>query len=197
MIKKYIGIHLSGIIFMVLVVVGAGMLIWRSGEGSTNMTVSETKLSEIKEMVKLCSLEVRDDVAIKDSINGKWIFAKNTINGYIRFDLEKLDYQLRNDSLFIFLPPAEIDVYESSSPNSYEVIDTWDNTLFGLRKMTSDEETAIKKRMADSYKASFYEKGYVRRARESAVNTLSRMLGMMDGNITVVDLKPDGYGWHR
>lgn len=76
MIKKYIGIHLSGIIFMVLVVVGAGMLIWRSGEGSTNMTVSETKLSEIKEMVKLCSLEVRDDVPIKDSINGKWIFAK-------------------------------------------------------------------------------------------------------------------------
>ena len=138
MIKKYIGIHLSGIIFMVLVVVGAGMLIWRSGEGSTNMTVSETKLSEIKEMVKLCSLEVRDDVAIKDSINGKWIFAKNTINGYIRFDLEKLDYQLRNDSVFIFLPPEEIEVYESSSPNSYEVIDTWDNTLFVLRKMTSD-----------------------------------------------------------
>lgn len=197
MIKKYIGIHLSGIIFLVLVVVGAGMLIWRSGEGSTNMTVSETKLSEIKEMVKLCSLEVRDDVAIKDSIDGKWIFAKNTINGYIRFDLEKLDYQLRNDSVFIFLPPEEIEVYESSSPNSYEVIDTWDNTLFGLRKMTSDEETAIKKRMADSYKASFYEKGYVRRARESAVNTLNRMLGMMDGNITVVDLKPDGYGWHR
>ncbi len=197
MIKKYIGIHLSGIIFLVLVVVGAGMLIWRSGEGSTNMTVSETKLSEIKEMVKLCSLEVRDDVAIKDSINGKWIFAKNTINGYIRFDLEKLDYQLRNDSVFIFLPPEEIEVYESSSPNSYEVIDTWDNTLFGLRKMTSEEETAIKKRMADSYKASFYEKGYVRRARESAVNTLNRMLGMMDGNITVVDLKPDGYGWHR
>ena len=45
MIKKYIGIHLSGIIFMVLVVVGAGMLIWRSGEGSTNMTaVSYTHL---------------------------------------------------------------------------------------------------------------------------------------------------------
>ena len=189
--------HLSGIIFLALIVVGAGMLIWRSGEGSTNMTVSETKLSEIKEMVKLCSLEVRDDVAIKDSINGKWIFAKNTINGYIRFDLEKIDYQLRNDSVFIFLPPEEIEVYESSSPNSYEVIDTWDNTLFGLRKMTSDEETAIKERMADRYKASFYEKGYVRRARESAVNTLSRMLRMMDGNITVVDLKPEGYGWHR
>ena len=76
MIKKYIGIHLSGIIFMVLVVVGAGMLIWRSGEGSTNMTVSETKLSEIKEMVKLCSLEVRDDVAIKDSINGNGFLPK-------------------------------------------------------------------------------------------------------------------------
>lgn len=197
MIKKYIGLHLSGIIFAALVVVGGGMLIWRSGEGSTSMTVSETKLSEIKEMVKLCSLEVRDDVAIKDSINGKWIFAKNTVNGYIRFDLEKLDYQMRNDSVFVFLPPEEIEVYESSAPNSYEVIDTWDNTVFGLRKMTAAEETAIKTRMADRYKASFYEKGYVRRARESAVNTLGRMLGMMDGNITVVDLKPEGYGWHR
>ena len=190
MIKRYIALLLT----LIVILAAAAIILWRNSQASTNMSISETKLSEIKDMVKLCSLEVRDDIAIRDSINGKWIFAKNTVNGYVRFDLEKLDYQTRNDSIVIFLPPEEIEVYESSRDNSYEVIDTWNQSLLDLRNLTAAEETAIKKRVADRYKASFYEKGYVCRARSSAVATLSTLLSRMDdGKITVVDLYPDGY----
>lgn len=194
MFKKFIGMHLAGIVMLAASIACVGLLLWRSTSASTNMSFSETKLSEIKEMVKLCSLEVRDDIAFKDSINGKWIFAKSTVNGYIRFDLERLDYQLRNDSVFVILPPEEIDIYESTSDNAYEVIDTWDSSLLGLRKLTAAEENAIKKRMAAHYKKSFYSKGYVKRARASAISTLSRLFSKMDPNITVIDLRPDGYG---
>ncbi|MCM1076930.1 MAG: DUF4230 domain-containing protein [Bacteroides sp.] len=194
MVKKYIGQQLTILLLLIIVLAGAGVLIWRSGVGSTNTSISETKLSEIKEMMKLCTMEIRDDVAIKDSINGKWIFAKNTVNGYIRFDLEELDYQLRNDSVFIILPPEEIEIYESDNDKAYEVIDTWNSSPFDLRKITAAEETAIKQRMAEQYKSSFYDKGYVRRARTSAVATLSRLLSMMDDNITIIDPHPDGYG---
>lgn len=190
MIKRYIALLLT----LIVILAAAAIILWRNSQASTNMSISETKLSEIKDMVKLCSLEVRDDIAIRDSINGKWIFAKNTVNGYVRFDLEKLDYQTRNDSIVIFLPPEEIEVYESSRDNSYEVIDTWNQSLLDLRNLTAAEETAIKKRVADRYKASFYEKGYISRARSSAVATLSTLLSRMDdGKITVVDLYPDGY----
>lgn len=190
MLKRYIALLMT----LIVILAAAAIILWRSSQASTNMSISETKLSEIKDMVKLCSLEVRDDIAIRDSINGKWIFAKNTVNGYVRFDLEKLDYQTRNDSIVIFLPPEEIEVYESSRDNSYEVIDTWNQSLLDLRNLTAAEETAIKKRVADRYKASFYEKGYVSRARSSAVATLSTLLSRMDdGKITVVDLYPDGY----
>lgn len=190
MIKRYIALLLT----LIVILAAAAIILWRNSQASTNMSISETKLSEIKDMVKLCSLEVRDDIAIRDSINGKWIFAKNTVNGYVRFDLEKLDYQTRNDSIVIFLPPEEIEVYESSRDNSYEVIDTWNQSLLDLRNLTAAEETAIKKRVADRYKASFYEKGYISRARSSAVATLSTLLSQMDdGKITVVDLYPDGY----
>lgn len=190
MIKRYIALLLT----LIVILAAAAIILWRNSQASTNMSISETKLSEIKDMVKLCSLEVRDDIAIRDSINGKWIFAKNTVNGYVRFDLEKLDYQTRNDSIVIFLPPEEIEVYESSRDNSYEVIDTWNQSLLDMRNLTAAEETAIKKRVADRYKASFYEKGYVSRARSSAVATLSTLLSRMDdGKITVVDLYPDGY----
>ncbi len=190
MLKRYIALLLT----LIVILAAGAIILWRSSQASTNMSISETKLSEIKDMVKLCSLEVRDDIAIRDSINGKWIFAKNTVNGYVRFDLEKLDYQTRNDSIVIFLPPEEIEVYESSRDNSYEVIDTWNQSLLDLRNLTAAEETAIKKRVADRYKASFYEKGYVSRARSSAVATLSTLLSRMDdGKITVVDLYPDGY----
>lgn len=190
MLKRYIALLLT----LIVILAAAAIILWRNSQASTNMSISETKLSEIKDMVKLCSLEVRDDIAIRDSINGKWIFAKNTVNGYVRFDLEKLDYQTRNDSIVIFLPPEEIEVYESSRDNSYEVIDTWNQSLLDMRNLTAAEETAIKKRVADRYKASFYEKGYVSRARSSAVATLSTLLSRMDdGKITVVDLYPDGY----
>lgn len=190
MLKRYIALLLT----LIVILAAAAIILWRSSQASTNMSISETKLSEIKDMVKHCSLEVRDDIAIRDSINGKWIFAKNTVNGYVRFDLEKLDYQTRNDSIVIFLPPEEIEVYESSRDNSYEVIDTWNQSLLDLRNLTAAEETAIKKRVADRYKASFYEKGYISRARSSAVATLSTLLSRMDdGKITVVDLYPDGY----
>ena len=190
MLKRYI----APLLTLIVILAAAAIILWRNSQASTNMSISETKLSEIKDMVKLCSLEVRDDIAIRDSINGKWIFAKNTVNGYVRFDLEKLDYQTRNDSIVIFLPPEEIEVYESSRDNSYEVIDTWNQSLLDLRNLTAAEETAIKKRVADRYKASFYEKGYVSRARSSAVATLSTLLSRMDdGKITVVDLYPDGY----
>lgn len=190
MLKRYIALLMT----LIVILAAAAIILWRNSQASTNMSISETKLSEIKDMVKLCSLEVRDDIAIRDSINGKWIFAKNTVNGYVRFDLEKLDYQTRNDSIVIFLPPEEIEVYESSRDNSYEVIDTWNQSLLDLRNLTAAEETAIKKRVADRYKASFYEKGYVSRARSSAVATLSTLLSRMDdGKITVVDLYPDGY----
>lgn len=194
MFKKLIGLHLANFAMLIAAIVCFGLLLWRSTTGSTNMTISETKLSEIKEMVKLCSLEVRDDIAMKDSINGKWIFAKSTVNGYIRFDLERLDYQLRNDSIFIILPPEEIEVYEATTDNAYEVIDTWDSTLLGMRKISAAEENAIKKRMAARYRQSFYDKGYVARARASAVTTLTRLLSKMEPNITVIDLRPEGYG---
>lgn len=187
MIKKYFSLYVTGIILIVVLALGGGLYLWRTSTESTNMAISETKLSEIKDMLKLCTMEVRDDVAIKDSINGKWIFAKATVNGYIRFDLEKLDYQVKNDSVVIILPPEEIEIYESSANNSYEVIDTWNASMLDLRRMTAAEETAIKKRMARKYKASFYDKGYVKRARASAVETLSRLLSIIDPKITVID----------
>ena len=187
MIKKYFSLYVTGIILIVVLALGGGLYLWRSRTESTNMAISETKLSEIKDMLKLCTMEVRDDVAIKDSINGKWIFAKATVNGYIRFDLEKLDYQVKNDSVVIILPPEEIEIYESSANNSYEVIDTWNASMLDLRRMTAAEETAIKKRMARKYKASFYDKGYVKRARASAVEPLSRLLSIIDPKITVID----------
>ena len=187
MIKKYFSLYVTGIILIVVLALGGGLFLWRSSTESTNMAISETKLSEIKDMLKLCTMEVRDDVAIKDSINGKWIFAKATVNGYIRFDLEKLDYQVKNDSVVIILPPEEIEIYESRANNSYEVIDTWNASMLDLRRMTAAEETAIKKRMARKYKASFYDKGYVKRARASAVETLSRLLSIIDPKITVID----------
>ena len=153
----------------------------------TKPEFDEARLDEVREMVKLCSMKICDEVAIKDSINGKWIFAKAKVNSYIRFDIEQLDYEVRNDTIFMKLPPEEVEIYESTEPGAYQVFDTWDNSLLSRRKMTATEENILKRRMADRYRSAIYQKGYVKRARGSAITTLQTLFGHLKQPIVIID----------
>ena len=57
-----------------------------------------------------------DEVALKDSINGKWLFARCRLNGRVGFDLEKLEFREKGDTLVVVLPPETVEIRESVSP---------------------------------------------------------------------------------
>ncbi len=161
--------------------VAAGVALWHGHRTGSTAKVGEAQINDIRDMVKLCTLEIVDEVALKDSINGKWLFAKSRITGRVGFDLERLEFKQRGDTLVVVLPPETVEVRESTATGSYEVIDSWDDTLLGLGKMTSREDEAM-----------VYSRGYVRRARVSAVATLTGLLSLMPFPVEVTDPWPEG-----
>lgn len=155
-------------------------------------TVKEARISEIREMVRLCSLEIMDDVALKDSVNGKWLFARCRLEGRVSFDLEKLEFGSRGDTTVVILPPEIVDVRESTSSGSYEVLDTWDNTFLGLGNLSAAEENTLRRRQARRYRSLIYSRGYVRRARATAVSTLEGLFRLFPDPVVVTDPYPEG-----
>lgn len=166
-------------LFLLLAIIAVATLYFLHTSRQSANSVPAT-VEEVKKMVKLCSMEIHDDVPLRDSINGKWIFAKGRINGYISFDVENLEYAMKGDTICVTLPREVVEVYESTDKNSYRVYDTWDNSLLGAGQLTTAEENALKDRMKQRYVRAVYERGYVDRARKTAIETLSNLFSKFD-----------------
>ena len=65
-------------------------------------------------MVELCTADIHGEMPIKDSINGKWIVARQVLDGRIRFDLGALRIEERGDTTVVYLPPERVDVLENA-----------------------------------------------------------------------------------
>lgn len=190
------------LIIILLVAAAAGFLIWitlpsRPVEG---YKTRDSRIKSISRMVDLCTSDIHEEMAIKDSVNGKWIVARQTIAGHIRFDLDSLKIEERGDTTVIYLPPERVDILESDSPGSYVVLDSWDGVhTFFPRTLTAKEENIIKRRWLKKAKKRVYERGYVRLARANAVDALSPLFSRMkgpfgkQGPVIIVDPAPEGY----
>lgn len=157
------------------------------------------RIRSIRQMVDLCTADIHEEWAIKDSIHGKWIVVRQTIEGRIRFDLDSLRTETRGDTLLVYLPAERVDIFESASPEAYEVLDSWDgrNHIFE-RTLTATEENTLKERWNSKARMRVYERGYVKDARANAARSLAPLLNAMRGAdgtgapVIVIDPTPEG-----
>lgn len=183
-------------IILLIVLVAAGFFAykWYTAPEASHITMREAKISDVSPMLRLCSVEIYDDVPVKGSIGPRHIFAREALNGSISFDLENVEMIEQGDTLNLTLPREIVEIYESTAPGSYQVIDTWTDELFGSSNFTTAEENAIKAKVRDNYRKEIYRKGYVKRARKEAVDNLTAMLGGLTGKTVIVsDPSPTGY----
>lgn len=157
---------------MILVVAG-GYLYWYFSrpamkEGESYPTEKAT-LKSVKEMARLATLDFHEEIAVKDESDGKWIVARMTIEGSVRYDMDSVRLEERGDTLMLLMPKESFDIYESTDSASYHVIDTWDarRAVMG-RKLSAAEENRIKERARRNLEATLRKRGYVARARENA-----------------------------
>ncbi len=152
---------------------------YKSAPEADAVKVHEALIAEIKPMFSLCTVEISEDYPLNERIGNKHIFAKVALKGSISFDIDSLRTESRGDTLVVYLPKEIVDVKESTEPNSYEVIDTWNDNLLGSGNLTAAEENRVKERMAYRFNKYIYEKGYVARARAEAVTNLTDLLSAM------------------
>lgn len=150
--------------------------------------------TDLRGVMELCSVEIVEDYPVRAHIGKKHIFARIRVNANITFDIDSLRSELRGDTLYVTLPPEKVRVTESTDPDAYRVIDTWNDRFLGSDNFTTSEENAVKRAAARSFVRSVYARGHVRRARKEAAATLARVAGSFTGaRVVVIDPSPAGY----
>ena len=109
---KWIRIIIT-LVVLALAALGA-WLIFVPSEKEPEYKTQRASVKSIEQMVDLCAADIHDEWAIKDSINGKWIVARLSIEGRIRFDLDSLRTEMRGDTMVVILPPERVDIYETA-----------------------------------------------------------------------------------
>lgn len=183
----------SLITLAVLALVGWFAWQWHNAPEASNVTMQNAKIADISPMLRLCSVEIYDEVPVKGDIGDRHMFARMALNGSISFDLDSVKITESGDTLQVVLPKEIVEVYESTDKDSYQVIDIWSDEFFGSDNFTTAEENQIKARVRDNYRADIYKKGYVERARKEAAENLTSLLKGLTGKTVIVnDPTPKG-----
>jgi hypothetical protein len=160
---------------------------YKDAPEASTVSVHNAMIAEIKPMFSLCTVQISEDYPLDEQLGSKHIFAKVALKGTISFDISNLKTESRGDTLVVYLPKEIVDVKESTAPNSYQVIDTWNDNLLGSNDMTAAEENRVKEHVAYKFRRHIYDKGYVKRARAEAVVNLTHLMSAMSTPVVVVD----------
>lgn len=185
------------ILLAVAAVAGLGYW-WYMSPDADNVKIHNASIREVKDMVKLCSMEIYDEVPVSGSVGPRHLFAKMQLKGNVSFDLEKIDADLSADTVRIALPPEEVEVFESTDDGSYVVIDTWNDQFLGSDHFSTAEENSMKAKVRANWMRRIYRNGSVARARAEAVQNLSSMLsGLLHKPVVVTDPTPRGAAYDK
>lgn len=141
--------------------------------------VSPGVVHDIKSYVRLCSVDIYTEVPVLDTINDKVIFGIQKQSGNISFDIEGLRADTVGDTVRVVLPREIVEIYESTEPNSWEVVDTKNISTLGFLKssrLTAEEENMVKRNIKVRSLRRLNEDGTIKRARTEAAENLRSLL---------------------
>lgn len=186
-------------IIPIIVIAVAAFLAWqiyRYFQRPEEIEVMPSRPGNVKEMVRLCSMEIYNEVPVLDTVNFKVMFAVQKQNGSISFDVENLNVDDSGDTVRIELPHEIVEVYESSEKNAWQVIDTkaiGPMAILRSNKFTLEEENRVKAKLKANSIKRLYSNGTVQQARKDAVDNLTRMMeAAYRKPVIVSDPTPDG-----
>lgn len=178
---------------VVIAAIGFGIYKYTTAPEATHITLQEAKITDVSPMLRLCSVEIYDEVPVKGSVGENHLFARMVLKGSISFDMDNVTMTENNDTLSLTLPREIVDIYESTDAGSYQVIDVWCDGFMNNPNLTTAQENSIKSKVRDNYRKEIYRKGYVERARkEAAANLTSLLKGLTGKTVIVSDPTPKG-----
>lgn len=162
-------------------------------ESNKTIDVAPGKISNVETMARLCTVEIYNEVPIKDTINNKVLFGIQKQKGTVSFDIENMQIDDSGDTVKIVLPPEIVEVYEATEPNSWQVIDSKGLSLFTRDKLTNEEDNLIKAKARHKAEKLLYKNGTIARARAEGVKNLQTLMEKVYRKpVIVTDPTPQG-----
>ncbi len=177
----------------IVVIAVGGLGTWyATSPEAKNFMVYGIRTVKVEELVRLCSVEIYEDYALKDSVDDRHLFARMLVRGSISFDVEHLNVTTEGDSVVVVLPLEIVEIYEATDDDAYELIDRWDSNNREA-PISNAEENAMKLRAKERIESRLYENGTVRRARLEASETLASLMRKVYRKpVRVIDPAPYG-----
>ena len=173
-----------------------GWQLYKNFQRPEEIEVLPSKPGDVKEMSRLCSMEIYNEVSVLDTVNSKVMFAVQKQSGSITFDMDNLQIDDYGDTVKIILPREIVEVYESNEKGAWVVIDTkaiGPMAFLRSNKLTNAEENRVKSKLKANSIKRLYKNGTVRKARKDAVENLSRLMeGVYRKPVVVTDPTPEG-----
>ncbi len=173
-----------------------GWQLYRYFQRPEEIEVLPSKPGDVKEMARLCSMEIYNEVSVLDTVNYKVIFAVQKQSGSITFDMENLKIDDSGDTIKIVLPREIVEVYEANEKNAWEVIDTkaiGPMAFLRSNKITAAEENRVKSKLKSKAIKRLYDNGTIRQARKDATENLTRLMeSVYRKPVVVSDPTPNG-----
>ncbi|MDE6294569.1 MAG: hypothetical protein K2M03_00730 [Muribaculaceae bacterium] len=188
--------YISLLITLTAVIAVAAVLGYLFLKPRNTIEVRKGEINNVEVMVRLCTVEIYNEVPILDTIHDKVIFAIQKQRGQISFDMEHLQLDDTGDTVRIILPPEIVELYESTDDNSWEVIDTKSIgplSMFRSDRMTLDDENAVKDRIKAKSIRYLYRNGTIERARKEGASDMELLMQQIYRKpVKVTDPTPKG-----
>ncbi|MDE6548630.1 MAG: hypothetical protein K2L22_06505, partial [Muribaculaceae bacterium] len=92
------------LLLLIAVLVMTGWYFYRRFNSPEEIEVLPSRPGDVREMVRLCSMEIYNEVPVLDTVNFKVMFAVQKQSGSISFDLEHINIDDTGDTVRIQLP---------------------------------------------------------------------------------------------
>lgn len=152
-------------------------------------TILLSASNDVKEIVRLTSLEGERIVPVTYKKNGIGAFGIGHYNTRISFDIEKIEDSIVGDTLFIRLPEPQIKILENQQ-NGFRVLDVWGENIFTRIQgphLSVDAENEMKRNAITALQSELRKDGSVQRAKEQATEMILKMFSLMPGTVIVLD----------
>ena len=97
--------------FVILLVILGGCvaagLMWYTRQkpsSDPHYDIAAARISSLRSMSSLCTLTLREELMMRDSVKGQWIVARVKVEGRILFDLDSMEFDRQGDTVTVRLP---------------------------------------------------------------------------------------------
>ena len=174
-------------IFLLMVVAAVGLVVLKAvrRQDKPSAEVSEGQITDVKTMARLCTIELRNEVPVQDTINNKLVVAIQKQKTTVSFDVEALQVDTAGENIKVILPPEIIEIEEDASmdnawvPIDVKILERSIVAFFMPEEIDDKEEKALKKKILKKSRKLLYASGKVERARKDAAIYLKELMEMV------------------